>query len=205
MKNKTQRNHPILQGNYENAFTTLFGCGKSDFEIKENWENGPMLVKYNNLIYRIENGYDIDKQVEGMLTDFEEAKNIPINQWVEIAEDVHIAEEFYKNLLPSLNSNEYQNLNLALNISITTKSTMSFWYTIHEVDELELYPKAILAAAKTYDLRAMMDELSQLLILNGFELLNEMQNGIFETIDIDESDNTNNSLFYIYNVDPICW
>lgn len=206
MKNKKPRSHPIAEAKYKEAFILFFKCNYDDFEIKPVWENGPMIANYKGEIYKIDNEYDVNKNIENLLTDVTAAFEIPIYQWIDVAEDVHLESAFYSNLLSKLTiKEEFENLNLALNINSKVKSAESFWLTLFNLDEIGVYSKAIVAAAETYDLNLLVSELSELIILQGYELLNEKQKGIFETVDLRDDYSHDNNLFYIYSLDENWW
>lgn len=208
---KIKRTNPVKTEQYEVAFKKFINDESADFEIKESWENGPMIVSYKNKIYRVDSANDMYNHVKNLLTDKESAIMVSLWHWIEVAEYVHVEEDFINTLVNKLNSREeIENLNYAINFSNHTSNSPSvFWNTIQSIDNFELYPKAILAACETYDLECMIDELLSLMVTYGESKFNELNDGIFESVDIykdDEEDlSSDDGLFYIYTVDPISW
>lgn len=206
-----KRKNPVNIEQYQAAFKKLINNESADFEIKEYWEKGPMLVFYNNEVFRVDSASDMYNHIKELLTDEESAKFVPLEHWIDVAEYVHLEEEFIKELVnKSSSKEEIENLNYAINISNhASKSASVFWELIFMLDDLALYPKAIIAACKTYDLECMIDELMEYLIEDGENMFNEMKGGMFECINLDDENEenitTDDGLFYIYNVDPICW
>lgn len=84
-------------------------------------------------------------------------------------------------------------------------NTRPFWETVEALDDIGLYPAALVAAAEVFDLEVLVGELAEFLYTEGDSHLLEMQDGIFETISINEDDETAQSIFYIYDKDPVSW
>lgn len=213
------KNHPVPEKKYIEAFKQHFKCSENNFEIKQAYTNGPFLVKYEDSIYKIDSHYDLEMYVKELLTT-DAAMYIPVNLWVEIAEDIHSKSEFLIDLATTLNSDQEINFfNTVLNMcQISSNPIQTFWYGLESVDYTgQIYPKAINVVAKHFDLDILIEELSESLIHYGDEYLNEMQNGIFEYVDIEEfkensigdngdrSEEDIHSDFYIYTVDDVSW
>lgn len=165
------------------------------------------LLKDTNGVYRFIYCLDLSAEIRYFLTCEDEAMHIPANFIAEIAEDVHQVPDFYLNLLnEKVTKEEIEMFNLALSVSDKyEKDTPSFWHTIQKLSDISLYPKCIVAMSKTYDLDCLEDELCELYVAYGDEYLTEMNNGIFETIDINPLDEIGetNSIYYLYEVDPM--
>lgn len=212
MKKKKQiRTNPVNVEKYQEAFTKFFGCGCEDIETRELFENGPVLIKFKDQLYEVDSSLDMYNHIKLSLTCKDEAMLIPLEYWIEVAEEVHLVPDFIEKLTSELNGvNEFEMLNIAITISThASKSAKIFWNTIYSLDDTELYPKAILAASQTYDLECMIEELLELMVDDGIEMFNEMQDGIFESIDLNEDTSlectTDEGLFYIYNKDVALW
>jgi len=67
---------------------------------------------------------------------------------------------------------------------------------LHDID---LYPKSIIAAAKTYDFDVYTEELMEYLVADGDKYLTELEGGLFETVYLsDDKDNlSDNDILYI--------
>ncbi len=110
------------------------------------------------------------------------ATTITLDAWIDIAENVHLEPDFYRNLQPELSEKEKNKLNLAISISSHTVSKIkSFWHSI-------------------YDFNALKEELKNLFVTEGDSLLNQVHNGIFEMINVEDA-----GLFFIFNIDPALW
>ncbi|GAB3197085.1 hypothetical protein ABID22_002229 [Pontibacter aydingkolensis] len=195
-------------GDYAKAFAKLFNCTTEHFEIVQKYHDGPYLVKYQDDVYEINSVDDISNKVEAYLTDPDWAALLPVELWIDVAEEVHYEAEFYIRLFHSLDEKERATLTQLLTISQVTKDPIdSFWRLLNNLGDFDLYPKAVIAACKTYPLQEMMLDLEEQLVVNGDSYLNELQGGIFETVDLLEEDEDNDEcqLFYIFSVSDVSW
>lgn len=141
------------------------------------------------------------------LTDIDSAMHVPLEHWIDVAEDVHAESKFIENLIHKLDEeSEFIHLNMAINIcKYASNDSSIFWETVYSLDDIGLYSKAIIAACETYDLESMIQELMEYMILDGENCFTQMKDGIFRTIDLDEDDSSNKGLYYIYTYDPNSW
>lgn len=192
---------------YVKAFEKFSNSEHDKFEIKEYWENGPALTNYCGKVYRVDSTEDMYNHIKNSLTVIDSAMHLPLSLWIEVAEEVHLVPEFTERLIVELGGpEEFSNLNLAFNLSRhASNSANVFWNTLYSLDDIELYPKAIIAASQTYNFESMLEEVMELMISEGVNVFNQMQDGVFETIDLNEDDASDESIFYIYTVDPISW
>src|SRR5690606_34603053 len=122
------------------------------------------------------------------------------------AENVHLEPDFYRNLLLELSEKEKNKLNLAISISSKTDDKIkTFWHTLYQFENGTLYAKAIVAASQFYDFKSLKEELVDLFIAEGNNLLNQIHGGIFEIVDMDETSHRQGNTFYIFNVKPVIW
>lgn len=144
-----------------------------------------------------------------MLTSEGLAIHMPLDIWIDIAEDVHLREEFVINIVESLDSTEeYEWLDLALRLSNHSGNNISvFWTCIYKLDGDRLYPKAIFAATKTYDFELIKEELIERLIVNGDQILTQIQDGVFKSIILNEDEDYEGDPdhFFIYTIYPLYW
>jgi hypothetical protein len=193
---------------YKNLYGKYSNVSKKAFEIKLSYENGPYLINHNETIYELSSFSDLKQQLVDSLSSPEGAMMIPVSLWVDVCEEVHKESKFHKKILRSIDDDkEVSYLNLAINLSIISNNPIrSFWYTLHDLDDIGLYAKAIVAASEVYDKGEIASELTELYIENGSNLLTEMQNGIFDEIFSEsEEDNAEEESYYIYEVDPMKW
>lgn len=200
------RKHSVPLSKYQEAFMHLFKCKSDEFETSRLGADKLVVIKYQDQVYQLLHAYDLEQYATLLLTREELATAIPLDAWIDIAENVHLEPDFYRNLSPELSEKEKNKLNLAISISSNADNKIkTFWHTIYNFGHAALYAKAIVAASRFYDFNSLKEELLELLITEGDSLLNQIHNGIFEIIGIDETSNGEESLFYIFNVDPAIW
>lgn len=206
---KPKRTNPVSIDKYQAAFRKFIGNDPANFEIKEYFHNGPMLALFEGEVYRIDSIQDMFNHFREIVTNIDLAMHVPVSCWVDVAEQVHLKSDFIENLILTLNGKEeFEQLNIAIIISNhASQNATVFWNTIAALDDLELYPKAIIAACKTYDLDCKIHELMNCMISDGNIITNLMEDSIIETIDLDENDCSPNdsSFFYIYTVPQSFW
>lgn len=204
-----ERTHPIPLSHYHEAVQRHFEWAPSDYELLEHWPNGPAIIKNGDQVYRVDNAHDIEEQARLMLTSKDEAMNIPITWANELFEDAYMHPSFYTHFLHQLDLPRAQALaevQLVLAVYQTVAAgPLTFWETVKDLDDIGLYPAALVAAAQTFDFDALVGELTEFLTTEGDTYLNEMQNGIFESVDLNENSETDEKIFYIYNLDPGYW
>jgi hypothetical protein len=150
--------------------------------------------------------HDLDRYAGWLLTREKLATAIPLDAWIDVAENVHLEPDFYRNLLLELSEKEKSKLNLAISMSSKADNKIkTFWHTLYKFENGTLYAKAIVAASQFYDFKSLKEELIDLLIAEGNHLLNQIQNGVFEIVDIDETSRRGKGTFYIFNVNPGRW
>lgn len=203
------RKHSVPLSKYQEAFMHLCKCKLDEFDTRRLGADELVAIKYQDQVYQLLHTYDLDQYAELLLTREELATAIPLHAWIDIAENVHLEPDFYRNLNPGLSEKEKNKLNLAISISNNADNKIkTFWHTIYNFDNGTLYSKAIVAASRFYDFKSLKEELQELLITEGDSLLNQMHEGIFEIIETDETSNREGrgeNTFYIFNVDPSIW
>lgn len=208
-KSKNRKNSVSIE-KYKAAFCKCVHCKEEDFLIKPLREDGPMMANFEDEVYQIDSYQDLKNYADEMLTS-DGALHLPIYIWLDIAEDIHLQEEFIIKLVESFDSvDEYERLNLALSLSRNAGNNCSvFWRCIYKLDRDDLYPKAIVAATKTYDFESIKEELIEGLIEYGEQILCQIQGGTFESINLNEDEDSDESQdqdqFYIYSIAPEYW
>jgi hypothetical protein len=167
-------------------------------------------------VYRVDSSHDLTEHAKVMLTDSGMAMEFPTS-WAEmVLEGVHREGEFYRHLLHYIGHDALKLTQLQTVLAVTRHTgndINTFWECLHATDSIELYPAAILAAAKTYDFNSLVEDIFGYLIGEGIIWLNELQNGIFEIVVLNEAtsdDPTKEEMakeeyFYIYSVSDGCW
>jgi hypothetical protein len=192
---------------YQAAFIKHFDVLEKDFELKPLQEGGPVIIKFNDEYYQVDKYSDLRKYAKEVLTNEILAMHLPVEIWIDIAEDVHQSPKFILNLLSELNDQkDYELLNLALNISNSVSQDGEvFWHSLCNLDDVGLYPKAIVAASKTFDLDTLADELMEAIISYPENLISHMDGDFFETIYLKEQIESDENVFYLYRVEPALW
>lgn len=192
--------------NYKEVFRIFSGVGFNRFEIKDYWQDGPMIAKYDGDVYKVYSEDDMFNHFKESLTAFHMAMYIPPSYWIGVAEEVHNESVFIDNLIQKLDrKEEFELLGTVCNISkYYGNSPEVFWNALHQVSDIELYPKAIVSAAATYDLDSMIHELMECMLTDGENTFSETEVGIFETICLHEHTNKETN-YYIYTADSCSW
>ena len=192
---------------YKAAIQKHLKISKKDFEVRQCEEGSPVLLKFRNKFFQIDSYSDLRKYAKDVLTMDILAMHIPVEIWVDIAEDVHLSPKFILNLFSELkDQKEYEQLNLALNISNNvSQSGEVFWNCLCDLGEVGLYPKGIVAACKTYDLEVMVDELMEAILSYPEHLISHMEGDFFERIELKEQEESGDNVFYLYHIDPVLW
>lgn len=205
------KKYSVPLSKYQEAFMQLFKCKLDEFDTRRLGADELVVIKYQDQVYQLLHTYDLDLYAGLLLTREELATAIPLQAWIDIAENVHIEPDFYRNLNPGLSEKEKNKLNLAISISNNADNKIkTFWHTIYNFDDGTLYSKAIVAASRFYDFNSLKEELQELLITEGDSLLNQMHEGIFEIIEVETDkkssrEDREEDTFYIFNVNPAIW
>ncbi|MDO7848639.1 hypothetical protein Q5H92_19895 [Hymenobacter sp. M29] len=205
----TERTHPVPLRSYHAAVQQHFGWRASDYELLEEWSNGPVLVKHGPDVFRVDHPHDLEGEAVLLLTSQDHARHMPTAWANQLFTDAPFRPEFYPYFLQQFDgvstqaSGEIQ-LMLALYQTVT-KRAKTFWETIQELDKAKLYPQALLAAAQLSDFETLADKLVGLLTAEGDALLNELRNGVFERIRLTEGNGMESNTFYSYPVKPSRW
>ena len=202
----SNKKHPIPLSKYQEAFVHFFKCQSNDFETKRLEADDLVIINYQGQVYQLLHAYDLDQYAALLLTREKLATAIPLDAWINIAENVHLEPDFYRNLLLELSEKEKNKLNLAISTSSKADNKIkTFWHTLYQFENGTLYAKAIVAASQFYDFKSLKEELVDLLIADGTYLLNQIHGGIFEIVGMHEKSRREEDIFYLFNVDPGIW
>lgn len=204
-----ERTHPIPLSRYHEAVQQHFGWKPTDYELQENWPNGPALVKHDDTIYQVDHARDIEERARLMLTSKEEAMHLPANWADELFEEVHTEPRFHAAFLHNVELPRLQalaELQTVLAVYATTPQK-SIWHVFEALGDIELYPAAVVAGAEVYNLDVLIGELVEFLTPYGIDFLTELQGGIFESVALNEGDDegSDEGIFYIYTKDDVSW
>lgn len=204
-----ERTHPVPLHQYHEAVQRHFGWAATDYQLLEDWPNGPSLVKQGSVVYRVDHLHDVEGQVVLMLTSRAQAQHIPAALANELFQGTYLRPQFYHYLLQqleSVNADAREEVQLVLAIYHTLAPTsVTFWEMLRELDEAKLYPEALLAAVQVLDFEELVGKLSALLTTEGSMLLSELQTGAFRCVSLVEDVEAAPHTFYIYPVNPSTW
>ena len=185
---------------YRNAFEMFLDGDNRKFEIKKEEYRTSYLAKLDDRLYRIAKFKDIEEDYAEILTTEDSAHEIPVEIWVEIIHDVHKKSDFHFYLTNGIDSDDLQRINLAISLStISDDPRASFWNAL----DGQLYGRAIFAAAKTMNIKILAEEIVGHLVENGLDYLNAFQDGVFEEIDLNDDEDPEADIFYIYTVEDL--
>ena len=198
---------PVEMGKYTKAFIKRFQSNREDFLIKPVWNNGPMMVKFNNKVYQINSYDDLQLYANELLTT-ELAIYLPLEIWIRIApKDIHLNQDFLKKLAETIDRDEdKKRFEMANKLSnYADKSKIVFWNSIYNLGDTGLYKKSIIAASQVSDLDMLTDMLIQALIASGDQFLNQVEGGFFDVVYLNDNKETEGDDFYIFTIDPAIW
>jgi hypothetical protein len=204
MKTNEKEQQIIPEKYFAEAFCALLKCKSGEFAIKMIAENLSAQIEYQGNIYQVDTYQWLYDDVLDMITNTDHAQHINISIWLQVSEDALSCQDFYFNLVKTLEDPEEATLlNLALSISsFTPDRKETFWYTLWRLDRIgSLFGRAIVAAAKTFNLNVLADEILDLMIANGNTEYNAFVEGVFGSVQVPI--NSDDELtFYIYSVMP---
>jgi len=123
-----------------------------------------------------------------MITDPMFATYINVHIWLQATKEGTLnTSDFYVNVADMLDNIEQATvLNLALSMSSYAKERERvFWLTLFSLDKSgEVYGKAIVASANTFDKEMLADEILEYRLENGINEYNQVVDGIFESISV---------------------
>jgi hypothetical protein len=123
-----------------------------------------------------------------MITDPMFATYINVHIWLQATQEGTLnTSDFYVNVADMLDNIEQATvLNLALSMSSYAKERERvFWLTLFSLDKSgEVYGKAIVASANTFDKEMLADEILEYRLENGINEYNQVVDGIFESISV---------------------
>jgi len=181
---------------YLNAFKTVYKSCEKEIKILNDPIYG-LLVMYKGNKYRIVSGIDLDNYIEEVLTT-ELADSIPLNIWILVADGIPLDSRFHDKLRAKLYQHEFEILDKALSLSVDfNRSQWVFWNTLIELNDFEVYSKAINAAAEIWSIDVLTTELSEIFMIEGEDFIKEYKIGDFTSIYTEDDDC---EVFHIYSV-----
>lgn len=199
---KVLKNEKLVLDEYKTVFENSSIHHNGTFEIKkESYEEGRVFIKNDDFIFRIASTKELRSEFEEYL-ESSDIPEIPLKIWVDAVGDIHTEKVFVENFISKLgDKEEFEALNIAINLSNhASKSPKVFWGILYDIIfEYKLYFKAVDAAIEIQNKEALLDIITDLMIDEGENYLNERKDGIYI------STKFNNKMFHIYNVDSANW
>lgn len=194
-----------IQTNSENVFAQVimdhFKCKLEDIDFQIIETDQQAYMEYNGEGYKIRTWESLRQGIVDIITDPGEASCIDLSIWLTATRDTVSIERILPNLIRKIKGQEdAQLLHLALGISSFTHDPyQSFWTTLERIDkESLLMGNAIVSVCEACDGSAFIDDLTELMILDGGRVYNMVEGGIFETI-YHEGKNGETRTFYLYS------
>lgn len=195
--------HAIPISVFTEAALTYFKCQPEDIEIRMIDENKEAFVIYNDNGYKISTREILREDVEFQLTDKDAAHHIDFWCWIEVTRNTVTMNRILGPLVKTIQDSEQaKKLLIAVGLgSYTDDTEVAFWEILARIDkEGDLLGNAMVITAQVYDGPGFIDDLTDLQIMYGHRVYNIFEDGIFETIYL-EDDNDDYPEFYIYSAE----
>lgn len=101
-----------------------------------------------------------------ILNDPIQSQSIPLDQWIPIAEETHLIQEFRKRIAAILNNAEHEIYTKALAISCACDDDATVFWTLLYQHSRTAYGKAITVTARIYEYPIIASEIKAILPLN---------------------------------------
>jgi hypothetical protein len=199
MNNEQKTSHITPESTFIKAACKFFKCKPDKANIRMINDGQEALVVYMNEQYIVTTKNAIQDYIDFQLTDIGAALHLNIHTWIRATENTVSIERFLPQLIDKLEGDEAHLLHLALSFnSYTIDKYKTFWNALIAIDKRgKLLGKAIVTTREVYSGHGLLEDLTELTILNGINDLNMLQDGIFETIHIDDDQMPE---FFIYSV-----
>jgi hypothetical protein len=189
------------------AFRYCFEGKVKGAEYQPVSNEGPLLIKAGSEVYQVDNLANIKSFAREALTIHDQAMLIPLEKMLLLTEEIHLSQGFIASLINDFkNIRECEVLNCALNLSNNAgKSARIFWSCLYSMGEVDVYPKAIVAATRFLDIDILVDELVEFILADPQSLLTDMQDDCFKIVNFPVESEEDKESFYIYRIDPALW
>lgn len=185
------------------AACKLFKCKPDAIDIRMIEENQLANVQYKGDLYYVSTFEGLRENVDEMLHDPGYALHIDLSIWITATENTVELGRFLPNLIDKLESvDQAQILQLALTFnSFSTEKDATFWNILAKLDkEGTLLGNAIISTAEIYNGEGLIDDITELMIMEGDRVYNMIEGGIFEQVSL-SGKYAGYPGFYIYSVE----
>lgn len=205
--NKNQNHHHRISDElFLLAFSKLYNCKPDELEFRVRIPGGSILIAYKEELFRVDTYAQLFQDAKDDLENEDGAVHISPHMWVQITGDEYKSADFYAEMLNGLTEREnLLTINTAINVAnIVVDKKKGFWTTLNQVDCTgDVYPKAIVVAAKLQNIDKLAENLVDIRIRNGEQHYNIFVGGIFEPVVVDIKGES--LTFYVYSQDWHAW
>jgi|GEM_PF-2110367 len=199
--NNIQKTIPLSV--FADAAVTFFKCKPEDIGIEMMTENHEALVQFKNASYKISTREKLRDDIEDMLTHADRAQSINLSIWIQVTRNTMTIGRFLPNVVRNLEDiQQARILRLALVLNAHSEDQYeTFWRTLNSIDRTGvMLANAIVSAREAYPGDGLLEDITDMMILNGITVYNVFEGGIFQELYADDDQNTHPE-FYIYSVE----
>jgi hypothetical protein len=193
---------------FEDIFCKCLNVKKGEFELKASENKSFVYAKYADKVYEIMSQDQLNAYCEESLTS-ELSDDFPMEFIIEIAEDVHLELDFYREAIKELNSAQINEVRSAIEFSKNYMgkymgSSIAFWEAIKNSDDFELYGICVCMVARVWDFDACVEEAHALFCDRGQDYLCPFINGFFKCVSVNDEDD-NSEYYLVYTTEESHW
>jgi hypothetical protein len=190
------------------AFLQITSFKKEDIEVR-TIEESYCIIKAEDKVFRVDSEESMESICRNILSDPFSAQDIPLNICLELMDGIELEADFLFDVIANMHINEkkekIESLGLALNMANFSKEKMpTFWKALYETQDFDLYGRFIVEAAKMSNMDELMLDLFSLITADGINQFNQLEDGVFEEIILNE-DTKEEAMFFIYSLDFSFW
>lgn len=201
---ETTNTTPIIPMSiFAQAACQFFKCKPDAIAIRMIVEDQLAIVLHKEKVYHVTTRDGLHENVWEMLHDPGYALHIDLSIWMTAIKNTVEICRFLPNLINKIEDVEQaQILQLALSFnSFCAENDDIFWITLYNLDyKGTLLGNAMISTAEIYNGEGLIDDITELMIMDGHRVYNNLVGGIFEQVSLG-SKYPGYPGFYIYSVD----
>lgn len=197
--NKTET---IAMSVFKKAALTYFKCQPESIEVRIITENKEAFVIYEGQGYKIRTKEALREEVAFLLTDKHAALNIDFGCWIQATKNTVQIKRIIEPVIKTIsNIEQAQKLLAAIQLgAYIDDPDVAFWEILARIDQDgELLGNTMVIVGQVYNSPGLIDELTEIQIINGTQVYNKLVGGIFETVYVDDAQRIFE--FYLYSVE----
>ena len=187
---------------FAEAFIKLMKCTRNEIKAETLIKGEEALIHYNNQTFKVSSREALSSHINFQLSDEEAARTFDVSIWIEATKNTATIGRFLSKVALRLETaGQARLLNLALSInSFSEDQYETFWYTLANIDDTgDLISNAMISAREVYNGDGLLEDLTDLMILDGKNQYNMIPDGIFETVCL-SYENGDGFTFFIYSI-----